>query len=90
MGKEELVHKYVSIPISDKKMSKFLYAIFMVKGEISLIDHLGLERYDRKQNSGNMVSVVIKLKESKVTVFEELAEVKLQTSDEFQGRMTIN
>ena len=71
-------------------MSKFLYALFMVKGEITSTQHLGLEKYTRKQNSGHMVNVVIKLEESKVDKFEELAEVKLQTSDEFQGIMRLN
>ncbi len=87
---EELVYRYVKIPISDKKMSKFLYALFIVRGQINSIDHLGLEKYDRKQNSGNMVDVVIGIKESKISEFETLAEVKLKTSHEFQGTMTLN
>jgi hypothetical protein len=90
MSKEDLVYRFVKIPISDKKMSKFLYALFMVKGEITTTHHLGLEKYTRKQNSGNMVNVVVKLEETKIETFEELAEVKLKTSEEFQGVMRIN
>lgn len=87
---KEEVYRFVKLPISDKKMAKFLYALFMVKGEITSTQHLGLEKYTRKQNSGHMVNVVIKLDESKIETFEELAEVKLQTSDEFQGKMRLN
>ncbi len=87
---EEEVYRFVKLPISDKKMSKFLYSLFMVKGEITSINHLGIEKYTRKQNSGHMVDVVIKLKESKIEMFEELSEVKLMTSDQFQGRMKLN
>ena len=87
--KEEIC-RFIKLPISDKKMSKFLYALFMVKGEITSTQHLGLEKYTRKQNSGHMVNVVVKLDESKIETFEELAEVKLMTSDEFQGVMRVN
>jgi hypothetical protein len=37
-----------------------------------------------------MVSVIVLIDEDKITTFEELAGVKLQTSDDFQGRMTLN
>jgi hypothetical protein len=37
-----------------------------------------------------MVSVVILIDEDKITTFEELAGVTLQTSDDFQGKMTLN
>lgn len=60
------------------------------KKTIQSYHHLGLDQYTRKQNSGNMVNVVIGIKESMIDKFEELADVKLQTSDDFQGRMTLN
>jgi hypothetical protein len=86
----EMVYRYTKISVSDKKMSNFLYAIFMTGSKLHSYNHLGLEKYTRKQNSGNMVSVVILIDEDKITTFEELAGVTLQTSDNFQGRMTLN
>jgi hypothetical protein len=87
---QEMVYRYAKISVSDKKMSNFLYAIFMTGSKLQSYNHLGLEKYTRKQNSGNMVSVVILIDEDKITRFEELAGVTLQTSEEFQGKMTIN
>ncbi len=86
----EMVYRYAKISVSDKKMSNFLYAIFMTGSKLQSYNHLGLEKYTRKQNSGNMVSVAILIDENKITTFEELAGVTLQTSDDFQGRMTLN
>jgi hypothetical protein len=62
----------------------------MTDSKLESYNHLGLEKYTRKQNSGNMVSVVILIDENKITTFEELAGVTLQTSDDFQGKMTLN
>jgi hypothetical protein len=87
---QEMVYRYAKISVSDKKMSNFLYAIFMTDSKLESYNHLNLERFTRKQNSGNMVSVVILIDEDKITTFEELAGVTLQTSDDFQGRMTLN
>jgi hypothetical protein len=87
---QEMVYRYTKISVSDKKMSNFLYAIFMTGSKLESYNHLNLERFTRKQNSGNMVSVVILIDEDKITTFEELAGVTLQTSDDFQGRMTLN
>jgi hypothetical protein len=86
----EMVYRYTKISVSDKKMSNFLYAIFMTGSKLESYNHLNLERFTRKQNSGNMVSVVILIDEDKITTFEELAGVTLQTSDDFQGRMKLN
>jgi hypothetical protein len=86
----EMVYRYTKISVSDKKMSNFLYAIFMTGSKLHSYNHLGLEKYTRKQNSGNMVSVVICLDETKIPVFEELAGVKLETSHDFQGTMKLN
>jgi hypothetical protein len=86
----EMVYRYTKISVSDKKMSNFLYAIFMTGSKLESYNHLNLERFTRKQNSGNMVSVVILIDEGKITTFEELAGVKLETSHDFQGRMKLN
>jgi hypothetical protein len=86
----EMVYRYTKISVSDKKMSNFLYAIFMTGSKLESYNHLNLERFTRKQNSGNMVSVVILIEEDKITTFEELAGVTLQTSDDFQGRMKLS
>lgn len=90
MNKEELVYRFTKISISDKKMSNFLYALFMTDADLKSYNHLGLEQYTRKQNSGNMVNVVILIDKNKITTFEELSGVTLQTSDDFQGRITLN
>ena len=85
-----MVYRFTKISISDKKMSNFLYAIFMTDSKLHSYHHLGLEQYTRKQNSGNMVNVVVLIDENKITTFEELAGVTLQTSDDFQGKMELN
>jgi hypothetical protein len=86
----DMVYRYTKISVSDKKMSNFLYAIFMTGSKLESYNHLNLERFTRKQNSGNMVSVVILIDEDKITTFEELAGVTLQTSDDFQGTMKLS
>lgn len=90
MSKDELVYRFTKISVSDKKMSNFLYAIFMTKATLHSYHHLSLEKYTRKQNSGNMVDVVIGIEEDKVSQFEELADVTLKTSHDFQGTMKLN
>ena len=90
MGEENLVYRFTKISISDKKMSNFLYAIFVTNAKLQSHHHLGLEKYTRKQNSGNMVNVVILIDENKITTFEELADVSLHTSDEFQATLKLN
>ena len=89
-NREELVYRFTKLSVSDKKMSNFLYAIFMTKATLHSFNHLSLEKYTRKQNSGNMVDVVIGIKEDKVAQFEELADVTLKTSHDFQGTMKLN
>ena len=90
MNKKNMVHRFTKISISDKKMSNFLYAIFMTESKLHSYHHFGLQEYTRKQNSGNMVTVVVLIDENKITTFEELAGVTLQTPDDFQGTMTLN
>lgn len=85
-----MIYQFTKISISDKKMSNFLYAIFMTDSKLQSYHRLGLEQYTRKQNSGNMVNVVILIDEDKITTFEELAGVKLQYPNDFQGKMVVN
>lgn len=90
MIQKELVYRFTKLSVSDKKMSNFLYAIFMTKATLHSYHHLSLEKYTRKQNSGNMVDVVIGIEEDKIAQFEELADVTLKTSHNFQGTMKLN
>lgn len=90
MIQKELVYRFTKLSVSDKKMSNFLYAIFMTKATLHSYNHLGLEKYTRKQNSGNMVDVVIGIEEDKIAQFEELADVTLKTIHNFQGTMKLN
>ena len=84
------MYGYLKIVISDKKMSKLMYAILITKSKLVNCHHLGLEKYTRKQNSGNIVDLVIKLKSDQVQKFQELSEVKLKTSEKFQGKIMLN
>ena len=67
MNKKNMFYRYTKISVSDKKMSNFLYAIFMTDSKLESYNHLNLERFTRKQNSGNMVSVAILIDENKIT-----------------------
>jgi hypothetical protein len=89
MNEDGLVYRFTKVSVSDKKMSNMLYAIFITNSKLHSHHHLGLEKYTRKQNSGHLVSVIIEIKEDKITQFEELAGVTLVTSDEFQGAMGV-
>ena len=84
------MYGYLKLRISDKKMSKLMYAILITKSKLVNCHHLGLGQYTRKQNSGHYVDLVVELKEDQVQNFEKLAEVKLKTSKEFQGEMVVN
>lgn len=84
------MYGYFKIEISEKKMAKLMYAILMTKSKIINCHHLGLERFTRKQNSRHRVNVVVDVEDEKVKDFEKLAEVKLKTSEEFQGKMILN
>ena len=84
------MYGYLKIEISDKKMAKLMYAILITKSKLVNCHHLGLEKYTRKQNSRNSVDLVIELKTDQVHNFDQLSEVKLKTSEEFQGKMVLN
>ena len=80
---------YFSITISNKNLSDLMYAILITNSKLVSTFHLGLERYSRKQNSGNKVDFVVGFQPEKQLIFEELAGVKLKSSEEFQGEMNV-
>ena len=90
MGKIKNVYGYLSISISESNMAKVMYAIIITRGKLVNCHHLCLERYTRRQNSGNYVDIVLELKEGQIGVFEELSGFELKTSEEFQGRKELN
>ena len=81
---------FCKLPISDKKMAKVMYAILRTQSKLVNSHSLGITRYTRKQSTGFIVDVVVEVDEDKIKLFEELAEVKLKTSKEFQGEMQVN
>jgi len=84
------MYGYLKISISDKKMAKLMYAILITNSKLVNSHHLGLEKYTREQNSRSNVSIVVEVSPDQVVKFEELAEVKLKTSEEFQGKLVLN
>lgn len=83
-------YKFFSFSISDKKMAKIMYAILKTKSSLINSYCLGIEKYKREQIGGFNVHVVIKIDEDKISEFEQIAEVTLKTSDEFQGKLNLN
>lgn len=81
------MYGFFKLSISDKSMSKVMYALLMTKGRLVNSHHLGLEKYTRSQNARHCVDVVVELKEEEIERFEKLSEIKLKTSKEFQGEM---
>lgn len=67
-----------------------MYALLRTRSRLVNSYSRSIDQYDRKQSSGFLVDVVVEVDEHKIKEFEELAEVKLQTSEEFQGKMTLN
>jgi len=84
------VFGYLKISISEKIMAKVMYALIISKGKLVNSNHLSLEQYSRKQNAGNVVDIVVELKQNKVKLFEELSEISIKSSDEFQGKLKFN
>lgn len=84
------MYGFFKLPISDKKMSKVMYALLRTQSKLVNSHSHSIEKYTRKQSSGFLVDVVVEVDEHKIKLFEELAEVKLQTSEEFQGKIAIN
>lgn len=67
-----------------------MYALLRTQSKLVNSYSHSITQYDRKQSSGFLVDVVVEVEEHKIKQFEELAEVKLQTSEEFQGKMVVN
>lgn len=86
---KNIIYKYCKISISEKSMSRFMYALLMTSSKLVNSHHLSLEKFSRKKNSGNLVDVVIEINSDKIYMFEKLAEIKLKDSIQFQGKMDI-
>ena len=84
------VHRFFDLSISDKKMAMVMYAILRTKANLVNSYSPSLYQNTRKQSSGFLVQVVILIQEDKISLFEELSEVKTQTSIEFQGKISVN
>lgn len=81
---------YFKMSISDKKMSKVMYALLRTNSKLINSYNHSINSYTRKQSSGFLVDVIVEVDDDKVELFEELSEVKLQTSEEFQGKLNFN
>ena len=84
------MYGYFKLSISDKKMAKEMYALLRTRSKLVNSFSHSLHQYNRKQSSVFSVDVVVEVEDKYVGLFEELAEVKLQTSEEFQGKMVVN
>jgi len=84
------MYGFFKLPISDKKMSKLMYALIFTRSKLIESHNHSITNYTRKQSSGFLVDIIVEVNEQKIKLFEELAEVKLKTSEEFQGKMTLN
>lgn len=85
------MYGYFKTTISDKKMAKVMYALLKTRSK--LVNSFGtglLDNYCRRQCSGFSVDVVVEVDDHKVALFENLAGVKLKTSEGFQGIMMPN
>jgi hypothetical protein len=67
-----------------------MYALLYTQGQLVNSHAPGLAKYSRAQVAGFVVDVVVKVPDEKVNLFEELAEVRLQSSEEFQGKILLN
>ena len=79
---------FFDMTISDSKMSKIMYALIKTDSKLVSSFSPSIKGYTRKQSSGFSVQMVIEIKQENLDLFEELAEVKLKSSDEFQGKLT--
>lgn len=67
-----------------------MYALLRTNSKLINSYSFSINQYTRKQSRGFLVEVVVDVEDEKVKLFEELSGVKLQTSEEFQGKMTLN
>jgi hypothetical protein len=84
------MYRFFKLPISDKKMAKVMYALLRTNSKMINSYSYSIDKYTRKQSSGFLVDVVIEIDVLKIELFEELTDIKLMTSDEFQGKMIVN
>jgi len=84
------MYGFFKLSISDKKMAKVMYALLRTRSKLLNSYSYDIDQYNRKQASGFLVDVVVEVDEQNIKLFEELAEVKLQTSEKFQGKLIVN
>lgn len=84
------MYGFFKLKISDKKMSKLMYALLATNSKLVNSYSYDIDKYNRKQISGFSVDITVLVDDDKIKRFEELAEVKLQTSEEFQGKIFLN
>ena len=84
------MYGFFKLSISDKKMSKVMYGLIKTQSKLINSYHHSINEYNRKQSSGFLVDLVIDINENKIKEFESLTEIKLKTSKEFQGQMSLN
>ena len=84
------VFRYFELSISDKKMAKIMFALLKTRSKLINSYHHSIRHYSRQQCGGFLVAVVIEIDESNIVLFEELGEVELKTSNEFQGKLKLN
>jgi hypothetical protein len=83
-------HRLAEITISEKNLSKFMYAVLVTGAQITSSFGLGLDKYTRKQNAGNQVTVMLKIDRSKIENFQELSGFIIKRPEVVQGSMVIN
>ena len=84
------MHGFFKMKITDKEMSRVMYALIKTDGKLVNSFGIGIKQYDRNQSKGFSVDVVVDIKDDMVETFEALAEVKLKTSSEFQEDLDLN
>jgi len=84
------MYRFFKLPISNKRMSDVMYALLITNSKMVNSYSSSINKYTRKQSAGFLVGVVIEIDELKIKLFEELTDIKLMTSKEFQGEMVIN
>ncbi len=84
------VFRCFEISISDKKMAKVMYAILKTRTKLVNSFSHSISKCTRQQSGGFIVDVIIEIDEDNIDVFEELAEVKLKTNEEFQGIIKVS
>jgi hypothetical protein len=80
----------VKINCSKDQMADVMYAVIITKSKILSIGHLGLEKYNRRQNAFNGADLSICIPHGKEGLFTELAKVLLVTIKDFQGELRLN